>query len=110
MKRIGCVMLAMAASVVAGERMVWKQDLNPNDLKKIDMENLDNPWNDQFKAPHSQYKAKPMRKRLRQADEDAAQAEAAQNASDEPESINVCDLSLARDTRTNLYMLIYGYV
>ena len=28
-------MLAMAASVVAGERMVWKQDLNPNDLKKI---------------------------------------------------------------------------
>lgn len=103
-------MLSMAASVVAGERMVWKQDLNPNDLKKIDMENLDNPWNDQFKAPQSTYKAKPMRKRLRQADEDAAQAEAAQNASDEPESINVCDLSLARDTRTNLYMLIYGYV
>lgn len=76
------------------------------------MENIDNPHNEQFKAWSHEYKAKPMRKRLMQADEDAAQEAqvAIEEVEDEDEDPGVCPISLNVDTRTNLYMVMYGFV
>ena len=44
--------------------MVFRIDLTDEELLSIDMENLNSPWNDQFKMPESEHKA--HRKRLRQ--------------------------------------------
>ena len=93
-------MLAMAAEVtcsqVKEDKLVWRQDLTFDQLRSIDKEELDSPWNDQFKAYAHEYTPK----RLRQAD----------GEKELKPLKGSCPISFAQDTRTNIYFLTYGYM
>ena len=103
MKRVACMMLAMASSVIAETKMVWKQDLSPAQLASIDKEDLNNPWNDQFKVPAEDFKHKKMRKRLMQgAGEVVEEVEVVDEGK--------CKISFEVDTRTDTYLITYGYI
>ena len=109
MKKAICLMLAMATEVMSrtndeGHKLVWKQDLTKEELSSIDKDDLDNPWNDQFKVPEHEFKHKAVRKKLRQSAGDEAETE------EKVELEGSCPISMKHDTRTNLYMLLYGYI
>ena len=71
----------------------------------IDKEDLDSPWNDQFKVPAHQFKHKKVRMSLRQGSDEAEVAEEVETVLE-----GSCPVSLATDTRTNLYFLTFGYI
>ena len=108
MKKAICMMLAVTSQVMGApansQKLVWKQDLTKEELRSIDKDNLDSPWNDQFKVPAHTFKHKKVRKALKQSAEEVEEVEEAETPTGK------CPISLATDTRTNLYMLTYGYM
>ena len=108
MKKAICMMLAVTSQVMGApansHKLVWKQDLTKEELRSIDKENLDSHWNDQFKVPAHTFKHKKVRKALKQSSEEVEEVEDAETPT------GACPISLATDTRTNLYMLTYGYI
>ena len=101
--------MARRQALPKSERMVWRQDLTPAQLLSIDMKNMDGAWNDQFKVAASQAKRKRItHNRLTQsAVEDSADAPV-EDETVETESL--CPVVITEDSRTNLYLTIYGYV
>ena len=67
-------------------------------MRAIDKNNLDSPWNDQFKHEKVGTFVKPRPHLLKQGEEEEVVLK------------GECPISLKVDTRTNLYLILYGYV
>ena len=106
-----------------GSKLAWRQDLTPKELLSIDLVNIDSKYNDQFKIPQheahairkNQIKNKKDRRRLRsgrlqQGGEEFEVAPEPEEEKAEPDPDHMCNISLAYDSRTNLYMLLSGYI
>ena len=104
------VSMAAKTKTEAKEEMVFRQDLSPEQLVRIDKENLDSPWNDEFKVPRSEFKheraLKPESLHILKASADYIEPEWLASKKDKDE----CKIALLGDSRTDLYMLLYGYI
>ena len=79
----------------------------------INMDDLDHPWNDQFKISKAEYKPMTAPRKRHRLSEDGTKFEIV-NLQTEVEEEEIeegnCPLSLQNDNRTNLYMVLYGYI
>ena len=79
----------------------------------INMDDLDHPWNDQFKISKAEYRPMTAPRNRHRLSEDGTKFEIV-NLQTEVEEEEIeegnCPLSLKNDNRTNLYMVLYGYI